>query len=353
MLSCVLSRNLARIQSIMAGELAAKSLYDRASETAQALQHELPEGLRKPKVAIVCGSGLGGLQQTINDGIKFEKPYADIPNWARSTGQSITCNTTHCVQMLIIHTVQGHEGKLVFGTIGANSTPVMLLVGRAHFYEGHSMETCTFATRVIKLMGCETVIVTNAAGGLNQDFSVGDIMILSDHLNIPGMVGASPLHGPNEERFGVRFPPLSDAYDLELRRRAWRAWAKLGLDKAERRLHEGTYAFLAGPTYETRAECRMLRMLGADVVGMSTVPEIVVARHSGLRVLAFSLVTNKAVLQAGPAGNDPEVQSMSEAELTEYLSRGRANHEEVLEAGRLAAQDMQALVKQILEDLYV
>jgi len=150
----------------------------------------------------------------------------------------------------------------------------------------------------------------------------------------------------------VRFPPLSDAYDLELRRRAHKAWRSLGFDKQKRRLHEGIYAFVAGPTYETRAECRMLRTLGADLVGMSTVPEIVVARHSGIRVLAFSLVTNNAILEAGASGNDEEIQNMSQAELEAYLSKGKANHEEVLEAGREAAKDMQELVKQILSDLY-
>jgi purine-nucleoside phosphorylase len=154
-------------------------------------------------------------------------------------------------------------------------------------------------------------------------------------------VGINPLRGPNDDDFGVRFPPLSDAYDLELRRRTHTAWKKLGLDKATRRLHEGVYAFVAGPSYETRAECRMLRLLGADVVGMSTVPEIVVARHSGIRVLAFSLVTNKAVLEAGPRGDDETIAGFNAAELNEYLSKGRANHEEVLEAGRLAAEDMQ------------
>ena len=187
-----------------------------------------------------------------------------------------------------------------------------------------------------------------------------------------GLVGFHPLRGPNIDEFGVRFPPLSDAYDLDLRRRTHKAWVKLGLDQQQRRLHEGVYAFVAGPTYvfkfsqlihqhvrrhrltcpsyETRAECRMLSMLGADVVGMSTVPEIIVARHASMRVLAFSLVTNVAVLEAGSRGNDAEIQAMSRAQLTEHLSQGKANHEEVLEAGREAAKDMQALVKQILSD---
>jgi len=188
------------------------------------------------------------------------------------------------------------------------------------------------------------------------------------HLNLPGLVGINALRGPNIEEFGVRFPPLSDAYDLDLRRRTHKAWKKLGLDERKRRIHEGVYAFVAGPrygaryisngsntdhaSYETRAECRMLRTLGADVVGMSTVPEIVVARHAGIRVLAFSLVTNKAVLDAGVRGDDEAIQSMSKAELDQHLSQGKANHEEVLEAGREAAKDMQALVKQIVSDLH-
>lgn len=193
-----------------------------------------------------------------------------------------------------------------------------------------------------------------------------------------GLVGVHPLRGPNIEELGVRFPPLSDAYDLDLRRRTHKAWKELGFHQQERRLHEGVYAFVAGPTYvsiaslqichlswfqagkgcadhrryETRAECRMLNMLGADVVGMSTVPEIIVARHAGMRVLAFSLVTNVAVLEAGSRGDDDEIQNMSRAELTEHLSKGMANHQEVLDAGREAAKDMQALVKQILSDLH-
>lgn len=191
--------------------------------------------------------------------------------------------------------------------------------------------------------------VTNAAGGLNQDYSVGDIVMLNDHLNLAGLVGINPLRGPNDDDFGVRFPPLSDAYDLELRRAAHQAWKRHGFS---RMLHEGVYAFVAGPTYETRAECRMLRLLGADVVGMSTVPEIVVARHSGMRVVAFSLVTNKAVLEGSVRGDDEAIQGMGREELSEFLSRGRADHEEVLEEGRKAARDMVRFVKGLVEDLY-
>ncbi|KAK7521141.1 purine nucleoside phosphorylase-like protein [Phyllosticta citriasiana] len=307
-------------------------VYHRASETAEYLRSNVPAELRSPKVAIVCGSGLGGLADTIHAEPIFSTPYSSVPNFPQST-------------------VVGHAGQLIFGLIGPAKLPVMLLVGRAHFYEGHEMELVTFATRVCKLLGIETMIVTNAAGGLNPDYEVGDIVLLNDHLNMPGLMGFHPLRGPNIDEFGVRFPPLSDAYDLELRQRVHKAWQKLGLGQGKRRLHEGVYAFVSGPSYETRAECRMLRTFGADVVGMSTVPEIVVARHSGIRVLAFSLVTNKAVLEASTRGDEAAIQNMSKQELDEYLSKGKANHEEVLEAGREAAKDMQALVKQVLCDL--
>jgi len=317
----------------MADTLAATpNAFARATATAHYVRAQLPPSLQTPKVAIVCGSGLGGLAETIESDSKVELAYATIPNFPQST-------------------VQGHAGKFVFGQIGPQKTPVALLVGRAHFYEGHSMDAATFATRVCKLLGVEIIIVTNAAGGLNQTYRVGDIVLLNDHLFMAGLTGVHPLRGPNIDDFGERFPPLSDAYDLDLRRRTHKAWRKLGLHQQERRLHEGVYAFVAGPTYETRAECRALTLLGADVVGMSTVPEIIVARHTGMRVLAFSLVTNVAVLEAGPRGDDAEIQGMSQAELAAHLSKGMANHQEVLDAGREAAKDMQALVKQVLLDL--
>lgn len=173
--------------------------------------------------------------------------------------------------------------------------------------------------------------------------------MLNDHLNIAGLVGINPLRGPNDDSFGVRFPPLSDAYDLELRRRAHAAWAKHGFSRT---LHEGVYAFVAGPYYETRAECRMLRLLGADVVGMSTVPEIIVARHSRMRVVAFSLVTNMAVLEGSVRGDDEGIQGLSTEELGDFLSRGRADHGDVLAEGQRAARDMVGFVKGLVEDLY-
>lgn len=214
------------------------------------------------------------------------------------------------------------------------------------------METVTFATRVCKVLGCETVLLTNAAGGLNLEYNVGDIVCLNDHLNLAGLSGFHPLRGPNAEDFGTRFPPLSNAYDIQLRQLAHSAWRELREDTpSERRLHEGVYAFVAGPSYETRAECRLLRQLGADLVGMSTVPEIVVARHSGMRVLAFSLVTNKAVLDPTVRADDRELEGMTREELDAYLSRGRADHGEVLEAGKQAAIDMQGLVLRIVSEL--
>lgn len=214
------------------------------------------------------------------------------------------------------------------------------------------MATVTFATRVCKVLGVDTMLLTNAAGGLNPSFAVGDIVCLNDHLNLAGLVGFHPLRGANEEEFGVRFPPLSDAYDLQLRQHAHGAWKDLRRDApSQRRMHEGVYAYVAGPSYETRSECRLLRNLGADVVGMSTVPEIVVARHSGMRVLAFSLVTNSAVLESVPRGDDPQLQGMTRQQLEDHLSMGKANHEEVLEAGRQAAVDMQGLVLRLVSQM--
>lgn len=170
-------------------------------------------------------------------------------------------------------------------------------------------------------------------------------------MNLAGLVGFHPLRGPNSADFGVRFPPLSDAYDLRLRQRAHQAWQQVRSADSKRRLHEGVYAFVAGPSYETRAECRLLRQLGADVVGMSTVPEIIVARHCGMKVLAFSLVTNNAVLESVVRGDDQSLYGLSPAEMDARLSQGKANHEEVLEAGRLAAEDMQ-VSRGMLEVVY-
>lgn len=198
-----------------------------------------------------------------------------------------------------------------------------------------------FPIRVFQQLGIETIILTNAAGGINQSFKVGDIMIINDHISIPGLAGLNPLKGPNDDRLGPRFPALSDAYDHELRAKFLKAAESLGVEK-RRSIHEGTYVFVSGPTYESRAEVRFLQTIGADSVGMSTVPEVVVARHAGIKVLALSLVTNIAVVEPVPSAREPLKQS---------LETGKATHAEVIEAGNEAAKDVQDIVEQVVGQL--
>ncbi|CUS09792.1 unnamed protein product [Tuber aestivum] len=311
-----------------------ESIYAQAAESANYIRNLLPEGLKNPGVGIVCGTGLGGLTERLDQELLFELSYKDIPHFPQST-------------------VVGHAGKFVFGFLGEKRTSVAVMSGRVHYYEGHSIQKVTFPMRVMKLLGIHTAIVTNAAGGLNDEFSVGDIVVLNDHINFPGLAGENPLRGPNQEEFGTRFPGLSEAYDLPLRKQIHLSYKKLQLTSEKRRLHEGIYVFVSGPriSFETRAECRLLRALGADVVGMSTVPEIIVARHCGIRVLAMSLVTNISVLEPGPGGDSPIVEEMDEEGLRDFLAAGVANHNEVLEAGATAAKDLQELVRQFVDDI--
>lgn len=252
----------------------------------------------RPLVGIVCGSGLGGLADMLKDRVAFN--YCDIPNFPQST-------------------VPGHAGRLVFGTL--NGQACVCMQGRFHLYEGYPLQKITLPIRIFKLLGVETVIMTNAAGGLNQDYKVGDIMIIKDHINMPGLAGNNPLTGPNDDRFGVRFPCMSDAYDRRLVHLAQEVGAELGYQDF---LREGVYCVLGGPSFETIAECRMMNQLGADAVGMSTVHEVIIARHCGMKVFAMSLITNQAVM--------------------DYDSRERANHSEVLETGKLRAEQLQKLV---------
>ncbi|XP_037308338.2 purine nucleoside phosphorylase 6 [Pungitius pungitius] len=273
--------------------------YEEYKETADWL---LAQTKQRPKVAIICGSGLGGLADLLGDKTVF--PYKEIPRFPTST-------------------VPGHAGQLVFGSLQGRDCVCMQ--GRFHFYEGYNIHTVTYPVRVFYLLGVETVIVTNAAGGLNGSYNVGDIMLIKDHINMPGFAGQNPLCGPNDIRFGERFPCMSDAYDRDLR--------TLARQTAEEQdcggfLQEGVYCMLAGPSYETIAECKLLQMLGADCVGMSTVPEVVVARHCGLRVLGLSLVTNKVV--------------------TDYNSAEKANHEEVLRTTQRRTQDLERLVSHLI-----
>jgi purine-nucleoside phosphorylase len=215
--------------------------------------------------------------------------------------------------------VAGHAGELVAGLVGGR--PVLILAGRVHAYEGFSHRDVTILLRAVFRVGIETVVLTNAAGGLNPDYEPGDLMLMSDHINLSG---DNPLFGPNVDALGPRFPALTDAYDPELAAKARAAAERTGIP-----LREGVYVMLAGPSYETRAELRMLRGLGADAVGMSTVLEVIVARHAGVRVLAISLITNKAT---------PDVEV-------------GATHEEVIEVGRIGAARLATLLGSLLPEI--
>jgi purine-nucleoside phosphorylase len=248
-----------------------------------------------PDVAIVLGSGLGGFASSLGNALSI--PYGDIPNWPDAN-------------------VVGHEGRLVIGEIAGRC--VAALSGRAHFYEGHDLRTVTFATRVLGMLGVKTLILTNAAGGINTAFAPGDLMVIDDHINL---LGSNPLVGPNDERFGVRFPDLTHVYSPRLRRVADHTAAAQGIA-----LRHGVYAACHGPSYETPAEVRYLRLIGADAVGMSTVPEAIVARHMGIEVLGISCITNFA------AGVLPEP----------------LNHGEVLETAQRVRLTFIALLKGVI-----
>ncbi|XP_051859419.1 purine nucleoside phosphorylase isoform X1 [Drosophila sulfurigaster albostrigata] len=225
----------------------------------------------RPKIGIICGSGLGSLADIIQDAKVFE--YEKIPNFPVST-------------------VEGHAGKLVVGTLeGAN---VMAMQGRFHFYEGYPLAKCSMPVRVMKLCGVEYLFATNAAGGINPKFNVGDIMLMHDHVNMLGFAGNSPLQGPNDPRFGPRFPALVNSYNRDLINKAIEIGKTMGI---ESNIHVGVYSCLGGPTYETIAELKALRMMGVDAVGMSTVHEVITARHCDMKVFAFSLITNKCPIE--------------------------------------------------------
>jgi purine-nucleoside phosphorylase len=271
----------------------ATDLFDRAERAAEAVRWAFAP---VPKVAVVLGSGLGPLADRLEDRVAV--PYATIPHFP-------------------VPTVAGHEGNLIAGAVGP--ARVIYLQGRFHFYEGHDLETVTFPVRLLRRLGVETLVLTAATGGIEPGFRPGDLVCLSDHLNL---IGQNPLRGANDERCGPRFPDMSEVYSRRLRATAAEEAGRLGID-----LKTGVYACLPGPSYETPAEIRMLRTLGADVVGMSTVPEAIVARHSGMEVLAFALVTNAA------AG----------------LSGAPISHEEVLEAGRQAVPRLGGLIEAVVK----
>jgi purine-nucleoside phosphorylase len=255
----------------------------------------------RPKIGLVLGSGLGAFADSLTDATRV--PYADIPTFPRSTAI-------------------GHAGQMVLGNAG--SVAVAAMQGRAHLYEGYSAQEVTFPIRVFGRMGIRAVILTNAAGGINLGYSQGALVLIRDHINLQG---ANPLAGPNDERFGVRFPDMSRAYDRDYRQIASEEAAQLRIP-----LHEGVYAALLGPSYETPAEIEYLRRIGADLVGMSTAAEVIAARHMEIKVLAISCVTNMA---AGILDHP-----LSHAEVMETGERVKTIFESLLRAvlPRLAAQ---------------
>jgi purine-nucleoside phosphorylase len=269
------------------------SIYDQATEAARYIT--AASQARTPRVAVVLGSGLGGVAETLQDGVEI--PYSEIPHFVSST-------------------VQGHEGKLLIGSIGG--VDVALMKGRVHFYEGYSMDRVTLPIRVFNLMGITSLILTNAAGGAAPHLAPGSLMAITDHINL---MGENPLRGPNDERFGPRFPDMTAAYTPSYLEAAHAVAREIDVV-----LFEGVYMALRGPNYETPAEIRMMRKLGADAVGMSTVPEVIVARHCGMKVLAVSCITNIA------AG----------------MSSAQIDHSEVMVVGERAGKQLAELIVRLI-----
>lgn len=255
----------------------------------------------RPRVGLILGSGLNDLADSVQKADII--PYAEIPNWP-------------------ISTVQGHAGRLVIGELDGQT--VLVMQGRIHFYEGYGMSHITLPVRVMQRLGLEMLIVTNAAGGVNDKFEPGDVMLITDNLNLMGMTGANPLMGPNIDELGPRFPDMSQAYDRELMEIARKVAASENIE-----LREGVYCGLSGPSFEGPADLRFLHMIGTDAVGMSTVPEVIVARHGGMRVLGFSGISNKANLDGSTI----------------------TSHDEVIEAGKTISPKIETIIRGVLRSL--
>ncbi len=270
-------------------------MTDQFTLAETAAQSVLQQTKLRPKIALVLGSGLGGFAESLTDAARI--PYAEIPSFPRSTAI-------------------GHAGQLVIGK--SNSVAVAAMQGRVHLYEGYSAQEVAFPMRVFGRMGIKAVILTNAAGGINLNYQQGALVLIRDHINLQG---ANPLIGPNDDRFGVRFPDMTHAYD-----RNYREVAKQEAAQLKMTLHEGVYAAMPGPSYETPAEINYLRIIGADLIGMSTVSEVIAARHMGIRVLAISCVTN-----------------MAAGILDQPLS-----HQEVMETGERVKSSFEALLRALL-----
>ncbi len=270
-------------------------------DTAQFIQDQI--GDIEPQVGMILGSGLGELADSIEDATIID--YQDIPNWPTST-------------------VVGHKGRLVIGYL--EEQPLLVMQGRLHFYEGYTMQQVTFPIRVMQFMGIQTLIVTNAAGGINTSFSTGDLMIIDDHINLLGHMGQNALIGPNDERLGQRFPIFTRAYDHHLRQIAFQVARQENIH-----LQHGVYLCLSGPAFETPAEIRMFRQWGVDAVGMSTVPEVVVAGHANMRVLGISTITNIAI-------DHQDIER-------------DVSHDEVLDVGKQVVPKLIAILRGILRNL--
>jgi len=255
----------------------------------------------QPRIGMILGSGLGSLAEAVEAAVII--PYGEIPSWPVST-------------------VEGHQGRLVIGTL--EKQPVLIMQGRSHFYEGYSMSEIGFPIRVMQRLGIEILIVTNAAGGINQAYEPGEVMLINDHLNLLGMAGESPLRGPNFDSIGPRFPDMGRAYDRELG-----SLARQAVKDQDFPLHEGVYVCLAGPSFETPADLRFLQAMGVDAVGMSTVPEVTVARHGNMRVLGLSTISNKANLDGSTL----------------------TSHEEVLGAGKIVVPRLTRIIRYVLQNL--
>ncbi|MCK7606776.1 purine-nucleoside phosphorylase [Geobacillus stearothermophilus] len=254
-------------------------------KAADVLRQRMPA---PPAIGLILGSGLGVLAEEIEEAVRI--PYEEIPGFPVST-------------------VEGHAGRLVYGRL--EGATVVAMQGRFHYYEGYSLREVTFPVRVMKALGVRQLIVTNAAGGINERFQPGDFMIISDHINL---LGTNPLIGPNDPELGPRFPDMTEAYSRRLRQLAKETAARLGV-----RVHEGVYVANTGPSYETPAEIRMIRTLGGDAVGMSTVPEVIVARHGGMEVLGISCISNMAAGMSDAPLHHDEVVETAERVKTDFL----------------------------------
>jgi len=272
-------------------------------EYKQAADYIRGKSKHQPKLALILGSGLSPLAEEIEEADNI--PYQEIPHFPHSSAP-------------------GHAGKLVIGNLAGKS--VMVMQGRTHFYEGYTPQHITLPVRVMQVMGIETLIVTNAAGGINANFQAGDLMLITDHINFVGLGGNNPLRGPNLDELGSRFPSMTHTYDIHLINVARNVAQNLALT-----LREGVYAYVAGPSFETPAELRFLNIIGADAVGMSTVPEATVAAHGGMRILGISSITNVTV--------------------QETTSEEEPSHEEVLEMGKIIVPNLMALLKGILSQM--